>query len=318
MPALIAPTEPWIAVAAPAKLNLSLAVLDRRPDGYHDIETLMVGVSLGDTLSVRATDASGIVLRVRYGAELAGSPLAGDVPSGPDNLVVRAAAALAAAAGIDRGLEIDLVKRVPAGSGLGGGSSDAAAVLRGAARAWGLDWSPDRLADIGAGIGSDVPFFFAGGPAIPRGRGERLEHVSGIPPLPVVIARPAPGLSTAAVYAACSPDASRRGDAGRLAAALARGGLAAATAFLHNALEEPARRLCPDVDNLLAALARAGAACPRLTGSGSACFALARTATEARGIAARLAAARGPDGGRLWPGVFTARLLPTGGSMARG
>ena len=309
MPALTAPNEPQVALAAPAKLNLSLAVLDRRADGYHEIESLMVSVSLGDTLSIRATDSPGIVLRVRYGPGLEGTPLARDVPAGPDNLVVRAAAALASAAGIDRGLEIDLAKRVPAGSGLGGGSSDAAAVLRGAARAWGLDWAADRLAEIGAGIGSDVPFFFAGGPAIARGRGERLESVRGIPPLPVVIARPAAGLSTAEVYAGCRPDASRRGDAGRLAAALAGGGLRAALPYLHNALEPPARRLCPDVDRLLAAFARAGAVCPRLTGSGSACFALARTATEARGIAARLAAARGPDGGRLWPGVFTARLV---------
>ena len=313
MHTLSASSERSISLEAPAKLNLSLAVLARRADGYHDIESLMVGVTLADTIVVRATDASGIVLRLRYGPGLAGSPLAADVPAGPDNLVVRAAAALAAEAGLGRGLHIDLVKRVPAGSGLGGGSSDAAAVLRGAARAWGLDWGPERLAAIGAGIGSDVPFFFAGGPAVARGRGERLEPVPAIPPLPVVIARPAAGLSTAAVYAESRPDAARRGDAGRLAAALAHGGLRAALPLLHNALEEPARRLCPDVDRLLAAFARAGAACPRLTGSGSACFALCRTATEARTIAARLAAARDSTGGRLWPGVFTARLVTTRG-----
>ena len=185
--------------------------------------------------------------------------------------------------------------------------------LRGAARAWGLDWSAVRLAALGARLGSDVPFFCAGGPAIARGRGERLEPVSGIPPLPAVIACPAAGLSTAAVYAGCTPDPARRGDAARLAEALAGGGLRAAIPLVHNDLEPPARRLCPDVDRLLAALAAAGAACPRLTGSGSACFALARTATEARGIAARLAAARGPDGLRLWPGVFTVRLTTAPG-----
>ena len=313
MPVLNAPSERSIACTAPAKLNLSLAVLRRRDDGYHDLESLMVGVTLADALVVRASDRPGIRLSMRYGPDLACTALARDVPAGADNLVVRAAESLARAAGVERGLEIDLVKRVPAGAGLGGGSSDAAAVLRGAAAAWGIDWDAERLAEVGARIGSDVPFFFAGGPAIARGRGERLEPVADVPPLPAVIACPAAGLSTAAVFAACTPDATHGGDAVRLADALARGGLRGALPFLRNALEEPARRLCPDVDRLLAAFAAAGACRPLLTGSGSACFALARTAPEARGIAARLAAARGPDGGRAWPGVFTVRLVPASG-----
>ena len=205
MHALSVPSGQSIALAAPAKLNLSLAVLARRADGYHDLESLMVGVSLADSITVRATDEPGIRLRMSYGSRLAGTALARDVPTSPDNLVVRAAEALAAAAGVERGLDIDLVKQVPAGAGLGGGSSDAAAVLRAASRAWGIDWHRDRLAEIGAGLGSDVPFFFADGPAIARGRGERLEPVAGVPPLPVVIACPATGLSTAAVFAACTP-----------------------------------------------------------------------------------------------------------------
>ena len=143
MPALVAPRAPSIALAAPAKLNLSLAVLARRGDGYHDLESLMVGVTLADSVVVRDTEDPGVRLSMRYGSGLAGTRLARDVPAGADNLVVRAAEALAVAAGVDRGLEIDLVKRVPAGAGLGGGSSDAAAVLRGAALAWGIDWSAE-------------------------------------------------------------------------------------------------------------------------------------------------------------------------------
>ncbi|NBX29826.1 hypothetical protein EBR04_05150, partial [bacterium] len=134
-----------LTVQAPAKLNLSLAVLARRPDGYHEIESLMVPVSLHDSLVVRAAAAPGISLRVRSAGALAtaeGSVLAGDVPTDGRNLVVRAAEALAAEAGVTHGLDIDLVKEIPAGSGLGGGSSDAAAVLMAAARVWGLDWSP--------------------------------------------------------------------------------------------------------------------------------------------------------------------------------
>jgi 4-diphosphocytidyl-2-C-methyl-D-erythritol kinase len=227
------------------------------------------------------------------------------------NLVVRAVRLLAAEAGIDPSLDIELVKAIPSGAGLGGGSSDAAAVLRAAATAWGIDWPAERLATIGAAIGSDVPWFFAGGPAIARGRGERVEPVPALVPLAAVIACPAVGLSTAAVYGRCTPDAGQRGMALRLAGALAAGGLASALPFMHNALEEPARRLCPDVDRLLAALACAGAVAPRLTGSGSACFALTRTVAEARGLAARVAAKGAAAGGR-WPAVFVVRLVQPG------
>lgn len=315
-----------IAVRAKAKLNLSLAVLARRADGFHEIESLMVPVTLHDTLRVQISEVPGIRLRVRFGGRLAtaaGSPLAHDVPSDATNLVVRAAQALAVAAGLAEstaspcvpGLDIDLVKRIPSGSGLGGGSSDAAAVLVAAAKAWGLDVPLDRLAAIGAGIGSDVPVFFAGGAAIAGGRGERIEPVAGLPPLHAVIARPATGLSTAAVYARCTPDATRRGEARQLATALAAGRCRGGQPFMHNSLEAAARTMCPEVDRLLADFARAGAAHPLLTGSGSACFALMRSSMEARRVAARLEMAG-------WPGVFSVRLVPGAcqprGVLARG
>jgi 4-diphosphocytidyl-2-C-methyl-D-erythritol kinase len=136
--------------------------------------------------------------------------------------------------------------------------------------------------------------------------------VTGLPALPAVIVCPASGLSTAAVYAACRPAAERRGDASRLVAALATGGLRGAIPFVTNALEPAARRLSAEVDELLGALAAAGAVCPRLTGSGSACFTLARSLAEARAVAARLAAVRTPDGARRWPGVFAVRLAAAG------
>jgi 4-diphosphocytidyl-2-C-methyl-D-erythritol kinase len=304
-----------VSVRAPAKLNLSLAVLARRDDGFHEIESLMVPVTLCDTLRVQASDTPGIRLRVRFGGRLAtpaGSALAHDVPTDATNLVVRAAQALAVEAGLAAspdspctpGLDIDLVKRIPSGSGLGGGSSDAAAVLMAATQAWGLDCSRERLAAIGARIGSDVPVFFAGGAAIAGGRGERIEPVAGLPPLHAVIARPLAGLSTAAVYARCTPDATRRGTAHRLAAALAAGQFRGVMPLMHNSLEGPARNMCAEVASLLAHFARAGAAHPMLTGSGSACFALMRSATEARRVAARLEMAG-------WPGVFAVRLAPT-------
>jgi 4-diphosphocytidyl-2-C-methyl-D-erythritol kinase len=297
-----ASADSTITIHAPAKLNLSLAVIDRRADGYHDIESLMVPVTLHDTLHVTPTAEPGISLRVRWGGRLAriDPSYSGDVPTGPGNLVVRAAEALAREAGVDRGLEIELVKQIPAGAGLGGGSSDAAAVLQAAADAWQIDWPVERIAALGATLGSDIPWFFAGGPATVSGRGEEVRQVEGIPPLPAVIVKPAVSLSTAAVYQACRPDPVRRGDAVRLADALRRG-LRAAIPLMHNALEPPARGLAPEVDRLLGDLRRAGALHPLLTGSGSACFAITRTVVEARHLAARMEALG-------WPAVFPVRL----------
>ncbi|MFM7207204.1 MAG: 4-(cytidine 5'-diphospho)-2-C-methyl-D-erythritol kinase [Planctomycetaceae bacterium] len=286
-------TADGLTVLAPAKLNLSLAVLTRRPDGFHEIESLMVPVSLADTLRVRPRSAPGVSLRVSYAGDLARGPgavLARDVPADESNLVARAATLLAAEAGVTTGLDVELVKRIPSGAGLGGGSSDAAAVIRAAAATWQLDWPVERLVALGARIGSDVPWFFAGSAAIASGRGERVEPVPKLPDLAAVIACPADGLSTAAVYSRCVPDAGRRGDAARLAAALAAGDLRTAEFLMVNALEPPARSLSSQIDRLLAALADAGGWAPRLTGSGSACFTLARTIAEAETIAARLSA----------------------------
>jgi len=284
-----------LTILAPAKLNLSLAVLARRADGFHEIESLMVPVSLADTLHVRLRAEPGVMLRVAYAGDLArgpGAALARDVPTDGTNLVVRAAERLAVEAGVTTGLDVDLVKRIPSGAGLGGGSSDAAAMIRAAAMLWQLDWTAERLAAVGAGIGSDVPWFFAGGAAIASGRGERIEPVAGLADIAAVIACPATGLSTAAVYGRCVPDATRTGDADRLVKALATGGLAAAVPLMSNALEPPARILSTEIDRLLTALAEAGGFAPRLTGSGSACFTLTRTLAEAEAIAARLAARR--------------------------
>jgi 4-diphosphocytidyl-2-C-methyl-D-erythritol kinase len=279
-----------LTVAAPAKLNLSLAVLARRPDGFHEIESLMVPVTLADTLHVRSRREAGVGLTVSYAGPLAGIEATHDVPTDGRNLVVRAAALLAAEAGVETGLDVHLVKRVPSGAGLGGGSSDAAAVIRAAATLWHLDWAKERLADLGGRIGSDVPWFFAGGPAIVAGRGEHVTPVAGLPDRVAVIAWPRFGLSTAAVYARCTPDAGRRGDAARLVAALAEGRMRDAERLMANDLEPPARALSPEIDRLLAAIAAAGGRTPRLTGSGSACFALTRTVAEAETIAARLVA----------------------------
>lgn len=294
--------EATVTIHAPAKLNLSLAVLARRPDGFHDIESLMVPVTLHDTLHVTCTAEPGIALRVRHGGRLArlGHEFTGDVPADGRNLVVRAAELLAREAGVESGLQVELVKQIPAGAGMGGGSSDAAAVLRAAADVWGIDWPSERLAELGAALGSDVPWFFAAGPAIVAGRGEQVHPVEGIPPLPAVIVKPPVGLSTAAVYQQCVPSPVRRGDAARLAGAL-RAGMRSAIPLMHNDLQPPARELSPEVGRLLGDFHRAGAVHPLLTGSGSACFAITRTVRESRHLAARMESMG-------WQGVFAVRL----------
>ncbi len=299
-----------VTLPCPAKLNLSLAVLARRPDGFHELESLMVPVDLADTLTLRLAASPGVSLAVRFGGELItprGRPLARDVPTDAKNLVVRAVTALAEAAGIEPRVEIELVKRIPSGAGLGGGSSDAATAIAAAAAAWGLDWPQERLATLAAAIGSDVPWFFAGGPAIASGRGERVVAVPPLSPLAAVIACPATGLSTAAVYQACHPEPERAGEAERLAAAIAAGDLRQALPLVHNSLEAPARGLCGDIDRLLADLGWAGGLCPKLTGSGSACFTLCRTLADAEAIAARLAALE--DAGHpRWPAIWAVRV----------
>lgn len=187
-----------------AKINLTLDVGARRPDGYHDIRSIMQTISLHDTVTIRRTrDVPGVRL------EVTGDAGAG-VPTDESNLVHRAAmriqkvaAARGTLPGDQSGLHILLHKRIPSQAGLGGGSSDAAATLLTVNAALGLALSPARLAEIGAALGSDVPFFLTGGTALVEGLGER---VSALPPLSppwlLVIVKPSVGVSTAAAYAA--------------------------------------------------------------------------------------------------------------------
>lgn len=296
-----------VTLRCPAKLNLSLAVLGRQTDGFHAIESLIVPIDLADTLMVRAGSEPGIRLLIRCEGPRA-SALESDVPADARNLVVKAAVAVASEAGIEPALDIDLIKTIPSQAGLGGGSSNAAAMLRAAVDLWKLRWPRERLAAIATKLGSDVPWFLDGTAAVVAGRGEKISPVAAIPASFAVVACPPTGLSTAAVYKACAPDAAHAGDAMQLAALLAGGDLASALPFMTNALEPAARSLSPDIDGLLHDIARAGGLAPRLTGSGSACFTLCRTLPEARGIAARLRAIEGEAGVPRWPAVFTVRV----------
>lgn len=280
-----------VVVQTPAKVNLFFEVLGKRDDGYHEVETLVAPIDLFDTLYFREQDDGPIQLRCCRASGFAKRDphwFAG-LPDGDENLVLRAVELLRRRSGERRGASIRLIKRIPTAAGLGGGSSDAAAALAAANAAWGLGWSWRELAQLGAELGSDVPLFFVGGPALCRGRGEQIEPVAPIGPLHVVLVRPPEGLSTAAVYGACSPGKPAR-DVRPLLVALSRGEFSRAGRYLFNRLEEAAENLSPWIRRLRAEFDKTDCFAHQMSGSGTCYFGLCRHAGHARRIARRLSA----------------------------
>jgi len=221
------------------------------------------------------------------------------IPAGEDNLLLKSVRRLRALSGVQQGADIALVKRIPAAAGLGGASSDAAAGLVAANIAWRLGWSRQRLAEVAAELGSDVPFFLQGGPCMCRGRGERIEGVSGWKPLHLVVVRPPSGLSTAQVYRACRPaDQPRSADA--ILDAVRCGDAASVGRLLFNRLEEAAERLSPWIERLRIAFGRLDCLGHQMSGSGTSFVGICRHADHARRVASRLRAAG-------WGAVFAAR-----------
>jgi 4-diphosphocytidyl-2-C-methyl-D-erythritol kinase len=261
-----------VTVDAPAKVNLTLRVVGRRPDGYHDLESVVAGVALCDRLRFEAGE--GLFLTCDDPA----------IPSGDDNLVLKAARLLREFCGVDQGARIYLRKHVPAGRGFGGGSSDAAAALAGLNALWQCGKSSAELACLGARLGSDVPLFFTSPVVVMRGRGERVEPVAARPHWYAALVWPAFGNPTADVYAAY--DRQPMSADGRPGATeilkFMEGPACEAAPFLVNDLEPAARSLRSDGLSVRTLLERAGAAAVGMTGSGSAYFALTDTLAEAR------------------------------------
>ena len=273
-----AQTERRLRLAAFAKVNLALEVTARRADGFHNLDTVFLVIDWADTVTVElTTDPGQVVVTVEGSAATAGMA-AGDA--------LLARAARGALAGTGAGARIHLVKDIPVGAGLGGGSADAAAVLRAVARLTGRDVDPD----LAERLGSDVPALVLGGASRGRGRGELLSPLP-VPPLHLAVAV-AGVAATAAVYAACEPDDLRSdGRAAAVARALETGHTPP-DELLGSALEAPARRACPA---LAAGLDRLRATTPgtrwHLTGSGGAAFSLAATAAAASTLVAAVRAA---------------------------
>ncbi|RIL06679.1 MAG: 4-(cytidine 5'-diphospho)-2-C-methyl-D-erythritol kinase [Proteobacteria bacterium] len=280
-------SRPW---PAPAKVNLGLRVVGTRPDGYHLLESCFVPLDLADRLWIEAEPAS----TTSVSLEVAG--VAAGVPGGDENLVVRAARAFLDAAGRPARVAIRLEKAIPVGAGLGGGSSDAATVLRALDAAFANAIAGDRLAAIALRLGADVPFFLDPRPAWVTGIGEHVEAIAPFPALDLLLVTPAPPLATAEVFrahdAALTPGSHDRrmpplrGIPGRtLVAALAskeadHAGIAAGSPpqglaeLLANDLEPVAARLCPGILRVRRELERLGARVVAMSGSGPTMFGL--------------------------------------------
>lgn len=223
-----------IAVCAPAKVNLHLEVLGRRPDGYHDICTVMQAVSLCDELRLTARADGRVLLTCTDPA----------LPVDDRNLVVRAALALKGRSGTGAGAEMHLVKRIPSGGGLGGGSSDCAIALLALNSLWGLGAAVSELAEVGSALGSDVAFFLQGGTALCEGRGERVSPVPCATQMHYLLVTPDMSVSTADVYASFSPALTRSAPSrNNVIRAIAEGSLGPLGSRLRNDLQEPALRL---------------------------------------------------------------------------
>lgn len=257
------------AASARAKLNLSLRVLAREQSGFHQIETLFCALELADELTVEL-GGSAIELEVGAPADAPGS--VGDPGPVETNLALRAARAFFLALGEPRGARIRLAKRIPVGAGLGGGSSDAAAVLLALNRLHDEPFDADRLVALGAGLGSDVPFFLTGAVlALAWGRGDRLLPLPPLPSAPVVLAVPPERIATADAYASLARRQGTNSVAGPAIVTLPRTwtdvAAAAANDFEANAFADS-----PRLAELRTLLEGCGAGVARMTGSGSVIF----------------------------------------------
>ena len=269
-----------LLLPAYAKLNLTLDVLGRREDGYHDLRMVMQAVSLGDTVTVSETAGGFALLTEGF------TP-----PAGKITLEQRAAEAFFARLGRPvPGLEVRLVKRVPAYAGLGGGSADAAAVLRSLRALYAPELPRQTLEEIGLSVGSDVPFCVRGGTCLAEGRGELLSDLPPLPECAIVLCKPDFGLPTPALFARADGAAlTHRPYTAAMTADLGRGDLAAAAACLGNVFEEVlTEEEAEQIRYIREALGRNGALGAAMSGSGPTVFGLFDDPSKAAGAAAVL------------------------------
>lgn len=317
--------SPAISVRAPAKLNLGLRVTGVRSDGYHELESLFVPLELADELRVEVSELAGgrqVELSVERPADVPGA-----VPEDVRNLASRAAAAFLAEAGVAARVGIRLRKRIPSPAGLGGGSSDAAAVLRALAARFPGALAPDTLAGLALSLGADVPFFLgpAGAGPVPArvgGIGERVRPAPDVPSLVVALVHPGPSLETSHVYAEFDAlGGSLTGPGAATTMPAPEGGPEGwrspewLSRLLVNDLEPAARRLAPGIARVREALAGSGALAVGMSGSGPTLFGIfpdasAASAALAGALLRSALVAQGTGDRPAWTGV--SRTLRSG------
>lgn len=250
---------------APAKINLSLDVLYKREDGYHEVEMVMTMVDLADRIEMQELPRDTIII----------SSQAGYIPLDEKNLAFQAARLIKERYDVKQGVYIHLDKKIPVAAGLAGGSSDAAATLRGLNRLWRLGIGTRELQKLGEELGSDVPFCVTGGTAIARGRGERLEPIESPPQCWVILAKPPINVSTSEIYGKLQASAIRKhpSTAGVLEA-IREKRFEQLCGELGNVLEEVTLELYPEVRQLKEVMAKLGADGVLMSGSGPTVFGL--------------------------------------------
>ena len=271
-----------LTVLAPAKINLCLSVLGKRPDGYHDVEMLMQMVGLYDEVTVSLA-----------GAGISVTCDDGTAPSGRGNIAWKAAEAILSRSDGKRGLAVTIKKAIPTAAGLGGGSSDAAAVLAAANKLLGTGFDRVQLAEIGAGIGMDVPFFFNGPLALAQGRGETLTRLAALSNFWVLLVNPGFETSTAWVYKNLNLRLTKNAGCNKIAGFTVRN----IALRLHNDLETVTAVAHPVITRIEEALLAHGAAGARMSGSGPTVFGIFEDEDGCRAAAAGLSG----NGWRIYP-----------------
>ncbi|UAC50138.1 4-(cytidine 5'-diphospho)-2-C-methyl-D-erythritol kinase [Bacillus aquiflavi] len=255
-----------LLMKAPAKINLSLDALYKRLDGYHEVEMVMTTIDLADRLELSSLDSNEIkvVSHNRF------------VPDDERNLAYQAAKLLKDRFSINKGVLISLEKIIPIAAGLAGGSSDAAAFLRGLNKLWGLGLSLDKLAELGAEIGSDVSFCVYGGTALAKGRGEKIIQLPPPPTCWVILAKPFVGVSTADVYQRLNLSTIRHPNTNALIQALKSNDYLQVCRHVENVLEDVTFKMHPEVAQIKEQMKRFGADGVLMSGSGPTVFGLVR------------------------------------------
>ncbi|WP_337018771.1 4-(cytidine 5'-diphospho)-2-C-methyl-D-erythritol kinase [Oceanobacillus massiliensis] len=259
---------------APAKINLSLNVLSKRDDDYHDVEMIMTSIDLADRIELERLqdDRIEISLESRY------------VPNDERNLAYKAAKAFKTKYGITEGVHITIDKNIPVSAGLGGGSSDAAAVLRGLNKLWSKDIPLNELAELGSSIGADVAYCVYGKTAIARGFGEKIEKLSSPPPCWIILAKPDIGVSSRTIFSQINIEELFHPDTAAILEALEDKNFSKLCNHIGNSLEPITFAMHPEVQHIKEAMTHAGAAGVLMSGSGPTVYGLVEQQSKATRI----------------------------------